>query len=578
MEKEIAELVRKYAVKNAVDYNGKAAFGSVFSKVISKIGKNPDMEELKSLVSKVVSEVNGMTPEQRASEYKKYESEFESEYSEKVKKTGSPNLQLEGAEIGNFATRFAPEPSGYLHLGHAKVIFLEQEQAAMYKGKVFLYFDDTNPEKEKQEFVDLLKKDVAWLGAHFDKEYYASDNIEKVYEYARKLIEQGRAYVCTCDPETIKKYRFEGTTCPHARNPESESMAMFQEMLDGEYDEGKAVLRFKGDMASENTAMRDPTLMRIKKSTHYRQGDKYLVWPTYDFNTPIMDSIHGVTDAMRSKEYELRDSLYSEILRALNLRIPRMHYEARLVVKGTVTSKRKINELINSGVIDGYDDPRLATIAALRRRGVVPEAIKKFVLKYGMSMSDSVANISDLLLENRKILDPTSKRLFFVADPIKLELGGFTRTRVSLKLHPGGNLGTREYEVGNTFYISGSDANELDDGSSIRLKELSDIKITSISKSAIHGSAVEKDSKESKKVQWVSEGNYVPCEVVIPGEMFDENENQMSDSLKVVEGFVESYADNLREREVVQFERFGFVVFDGVNKASGKKRFIFMSK
>ena len=578
MEKEIAELVRKYAVKNAVDYNGKAAFGSVFSKVISKIGKNPDMEELKSLVSKVVSEVNGMTPEQRASEYKKYESEFESEYSEKVKKTGSPNLQLEGAEIGNFATRFAPEPSGYLHLGHAKVIFLEQEQAAMYKGKVFLYFDDTNPEKEKQEFVDLLKKDVAWLGVHFDKEYYASDNIEKVYEYARKLIEQGRAYVCTCDPETIKKYRFEGTTCPHTRNPESESMAMFQEMLDGEYDEGKAVLRFKGDMASENTAMRDPTLMRIKMSTHYRQGDKYLVWPTYDFNTPIMDSMHGVTDAMRSKEYELRDSLYSEILRALNLRIPRMHYEARLVIKGTVTSKRKINELINSGVIDGYDDPRLATIAALRRRGVVPEAIKKFVLKYGMSMSDSVANISDLLLENRKILDPTAKRLFFVADPTKLELGGLTRTRVSLKLHPGGNLGTREYEVGNTFYISGSDANELDDGSSIRLKELADIKITSISKNAIHGSAVEKDSKESKKVQWVSEGNYVPCEVVMPGEMFDENENQMSDSLKVVEGFVESYADNLQEREVVQFERFGFVVFDGVNKASGKKRFIFMSK
>ena len=577
MEEDILLLIRKYAIKNAVDYNGKASFGSVFSKAISKVGKGSNLEELKTAVSNVVKDINGLTPEQQMSEFKKYESEFEEEYKEKLKKTANPNLELQGAEVGNFATRYAPEPNGYLHLGHAKVVFLEQEQAKIYKGKAFLYFDDTNPEKERQEFVDSIKMDLKWLGAKFDKEYYASDNIEKEYEYARKLIEINKAYVCTCEPETIKKYRFESIECPHSHNPESENMVMFQEMLDGEYDEGKAVLRFKGDIASQNTAMRDPTLMRIKNSTHYRQGDKYLVWPTYDFNTPIMDSIHGVTDAMRSKEYELRDTLYKELLHLLGLRVPRMHYEARLEIKGTVTSKRKLNELINKGLVSGYDDPRLITIAALRRRGILPEAIKKFVLRFGMSLAGSTTDISYLMAENKRLVDPSAKRLFFVENPIRLELEGFANRKVKMALHPNGNLGEREYEVGNVFYISSPDAEGLDVGSEVRLKDLIGVKVSSISKSAIHGSAIEgQGNKDTKKVQWVSEGNYVKCNVLVPGEMVDKDDNFIDGSLKTSSGYVESYADKLQEREVIQFERFGFATFDGNEK--GTKRFIFMSK
>jgi glutamyl-tRNA synthetase len=577
MEEDILLLIRKYAIKNAVDYNGKASFGSVFSKAISKVGKGSNLEELKTAVSNVVKDINGLTPEQQMSEFKKYESEFEEEYKEKLKKTANPNLELQGAEVGNFATRYAPEPNGYLHLGHAKVVFLEQEQAKIYKGKAFLYFDDTNPEKERQEFVDSIKMDLEWLGAKFDKEYYASDNIEKEYEYARKLIEINKAYVCTCEPETIKKYRFESIECPHSHNPESENMVMFQEMLDGEYDEGKAVLRFKGDIASQNTAMRDPTLMRIKNSTHYRQGDKYLVWPTYDFNTPIMDSIHGVTDAMRSKEYELRDTLYKELLHLLGLRVPRMHYEARLEIKGTVTSKRKLNELINKGLVSGYDDPRLITIAALRRRGILPEAIKKFVLRFGMSLAGSTTDISYLMAENKRLVDPSAKRLFFVENPIRLELEGFANRKVKMALHPNGNLGEREYEVGNVFYISSPDAEGLDVGSEVRLKDLIGVKVSSISKSAIHGSAIEdQGNKDMKKVQWVSEGNYVKCNVLVPGEMVDKDDNFIDGSLKTSSGYVESYADKLQEREVIQFERFGFATFDGNEK--GTKRFIFMSK
>jgi glutamyl-tRNA synthetase len=583
LDEEIRKLARKYAIKNAVDYGGKANAASVLSKVLSKLGRQADIniKELRSAVDEIVSEVNALSKDAQSAEYASYSSEFEHEYIEKVKSTSLPRMELPGAEYGNFSTRFAPEPSGYLHIGHAKVVFMEQEFAKIYNGKIFLYFDDTNPEKESQEFVDSIKYDLEWLGVKFDDEYYASDSIEKLYDYARRLIQKGRAYVCTCPPETIKSYRQKGMECPHARNPESENLMMFDEMLNGEYEEGGAILRFRGDMKSENTTMRDPTLMRIKKHSHYRQGSKYMVWPTYDFNTPVMDSIHGVTDAMRSKEYELRAEIYKEILKALGLRVPRMHHEARLEVKGSITSKRKLNELISKGLISGYDDPRLITLSALRRRGIRPEAIKKFVLRFGMSMTNSVVDLSLLYSENKKIVDPVAKRLFYVDNPVKVVVEGGEELpkSVSLKLHPNQDLGTRQYTLSNVFYISSLDAEQIDMGSKVRLKDLADLEIISVSKEAVHVHARnfdDKDLKDVRKVQWVPEGSFLRCKVLIPKETVDEAGNFIPDSLQTSTGYVESYASTLKKRDVVQFERFGFVVFDGDEGEA--KRFIFISK
>ncbi|MEM0150046.1 MAG: glutamate--tRNA ligase family protein, partial [Candidatus Micrarchaeaceae archaeon] len=315
LSESIRETIMKYAVKNAVDY-GKASVSSVLGKALSKMqgSEKADIKSIKEEVTKIVDQVNAMTPAELNAAYAGYGNEFKIEEKAKEKLTSKPSMILKGAVHGAFATRYAPEPNGFMHIGNAKAAILAEEFSKIYEGKIFLYFDDTNPEKEKQQFVDAMKVDTSWLGINFAGEYYASDSIEEVYKYAELAVRNGAAYVCTCTPEQIKENRFAMRECQHRSQSADENIALFKKMLNNEYEEGGAVLRFKGDMHSQNTAMRDPTIMRIKKSKHYRQGSKYVVWPTYDFNTPIQDSIHGITDAIRSKEYELRNELYYSVL------------------------------------------------------------------------------------------------------------------------------------------------------------------------------------------------------------------------------------------------------------------------
>mgnify|MGYP001626325300 CR=1 FL=1 len=560
---ENEEIIRKIAIKNAIDY-GKADYKAVFSKAIAKIpDAKKDLKNLSELAKRVVEEVNALSNKALEEEYSRYKSEFEEEEKRKAEES-KPKLYLPGAKEGDFATRFPPEPSGYMHIGHAKVAYLEQEFARIYKGKLYLYFDDTNPEKEKEEYVEAFKRDLDWLGIKFDDEYYASDNIEKVYEFARKLIEKGKAYVCTCEPEIIKRNRFNGVACMHREHSVEENMELFDEMLSGKFDEGEAILRFKGDLNSPNTVMRDPTLLRIKKTPHYRQGDKYIVWPTYDMNTPIMDSIHGITDAIRSKEYELRTELDLAILDALDLRKPRIHHEARLVIKDTPTQKRVVNKLINEGIVSGYDDPRLVTIAALRRRGITPAAIKKFVLRFGMSRVESYMSIDMLLDENRKIIDNYSKRLFAVVDPVEVEVKGAEKEEVKLKLHPSKEMGYREYRIGNIFYISKSDADKLKAGDKARLKDLYDIEIEKIG-SKVVARHIGNDAIEAPKIQWVEKENCVKVRLVTPKPLLINGEIN-KESLDVKEGLAESYAEKLNKDEVIQFERIGFFKLDNKEK------------
>jgi glutamyl-tRNA synthetase len=568
LSKEIVKNIRKYAIKNAIDY-GKAQPANVIGKAIRSVPKE-QIPELKSEVEKIVNEVNSLSKTQLEKEYKTYEKEFDAQYEKKVEETSKPRMILEGATKGDFATRFAPEPSGYMHIGHASAAFLAQEFSKIYDGKLLLYFDDTNPEKETQEFVDSCKNDLQWLGIKFDREYYASDNMQSIYDCARKLLKSGKAYACECSLEEIKKDRFEGKECKHRNSKSEENLKKFELMLQNKYDDGKIIIRIKGDMKSQNTALRDPTIMRIKKQSHYRQGTKYVVWPTYDFNTPINDSMNGVTDAIRTKEYVLRGPLYDMVLDYLGMRKPRVHLHARIQIKGQPRSKRWIRKLISEGYVKGYDDPRLVTIVALRRRGIQPEAIREFVLGFGMSNADTVVDIAPLLFHNRKIIEKKAKHLYYVPAPVDIELDLEKPFKTSIKLHPSENLGTRDYTVTKKIYISGEDAADIKDKEVISLKDLFNLKIKK--DDPLTGKVV--STKSEKRLQWVSDGNFIKCNILVPGEIVDEEGNFKKDSLRVNEGYIESYATNLKEKEIVQLERFGFCILDDKKKA----QFILISK
>ena len=580
LDERISGPIHKYAIKNAYEY-GKARVESVLSKVLSIMPEaKADMAALRKAVEEVVDKVNRMDAEWVKREYEAYADEFVEEKAEKDENS-KPKFILEGAEEGNFVTRFPPEPSGYLHIGHAKVAFLEQKFSEVYRGKLNLYFDDTNPEKEKQEYVDAIKEDLAWLGIKFDSEYYASDSIPKVYGYAKKLILEGKAYACSCDHETIKKNRFNGVECEHRNSDVDTNARKFDDMLEGKYDENEMIIRFKGDMKADNTTLRDPTILRVKRAVHCRQGDKYIVWPTYHFNTPVMDSLHGITDVIRDENYELSNALYYSILETVGLKAPRMHLEARLNIKNNITSKRTVQKLIKEGKLHGYDDPRLVTLSALRNRGVQPKAIKDFVLRFGMSRVSSTVDISLLLSENKKDIDSTAKRLFYVDNPVELSISNFAalgKSSISIPLHPTNKaLGQREVALSDKLFIRKDDYAELLDKGGLILKGFATLKPVDQEGAAEDAARAVIESSIDKRyaaVQWIS-GNPAKVRVLMPLPPLREDGEFDTDSLRVEEGYAEAYVNNLKDGEVIQFERFGFC---SKHSDENGAYFIFLSK
>ena len=566
------DIILKYAVKNAMDY-GVADVGSVFSKAIHEFpDSKSDMKGLKSLVESILKRVNALTKEELQNEYSKYVTEFEGEYLEKAKRTAKPKMVIEGAIDGEVVTRFPPEPGGYIHIGNAKQCILSDEFAKIYHGKIYLYWDDTNPEKCSDEFVHGIKADTDWLGISFAKEYFASDSIEKIYGYGRELLKQGNAYICSCNEDDIKAKRFSGSECEHRGSDPSQNIGRFDDMINDKVPEGESIVRLKGDMRSDNTAMRDPTLFRIKKFPHFRHGTKYVLWPTYHMNTPILDSINGVTDVIRSKEYELWDAVHKMILFNLGLREPRIHTEARLNINGTTTKKRDIRKLLSEGKITGWDDPRLVTIIALRRRGIMPEAIRKFVLRFGMSRTDGTVGIDMLLSENKSIIDPIAKHFFFVANPLPVKIGGMEGLKVKLKMNPTTDLGFREYSVNGNVFISAGDISNADVGHTIRLKDLASIKIKSYSESVVS----EISDGPGRILQWVPSDMAIKCKIIMPGSLFNKDGSYNRDSIDSVEGYAESMAGELALHSIVQFERFGYCILD--QKSASELTFIYISK
>jgi len=560
---EVKSLVRKLALKNALGHDGKARADTVVAKVM---GLKPELrKEAKLLIDEIkviVDAVNRLSVGEQKAELERTAPELLMQERKEEKSALPP---LPNAEMGKVVTRFPPEPNGYPHIGHAKAAIIDEEYAKMYNGKLILRFDDTNPLKEKLEYYDAIREGIEWLDVRPHVVKNTSDDMELIYKYARKMIEVDAAYVCTCAMETIKENRKNGVACGCRDNDFTHNLERWEKMFN-EYKPNQAIVRYRGDMKSENTVMRDPTLFRIIEGEHPLKGRKYRVWPTYDFAASIEDSIDGVTHAMRTKEYELRNELYYAIIDKLQIRKPLMIEFSRLEFEGMPVSKRKIRPLIDQGLVKGWDDPRMPTLLALKRRGILPEAIREFVLTLGFTKADTKPPFDVLESINRKMIDPLSIRLFFVSDPVVLQVSNAPKILVRIKNHPDKDMGVREINVSDTFYITGSDAAKLRQGSEVRLIDLYNVKIDSIEANRITGAFNGEELKENvPKIQWVSRDDAIQMSVMAPKALYI-NEEYNQKSLETIKGHAESYASKLSVGDRVQFVRFGFcrVDSDGV--------------
>ncbi len=364
-------------------------------------------------------------------------------------------------------TRFPPEPNGYLHIGHAKAILLNYGIAKKYGGKFNLRFDDTNPTKEKMEFVESIKADVQWLGADWeDRLFFASDYFEQMYEAAVKLIKKGKAYVCDLTAEEIREYRGTltepGKDSPYRNRSVEENLKLFEEMRAGKYADGEKVLRAKIDMASPNINMRDPIIYRVAHMTHHNTGDKWCIYPMYDFAHPIEDAIEGITHSLCTLEFEDHRPLYDWVVRELEYPHPPRQIEfAKLYLTNVVTGKRYIKKLVEEGIVDGWDDPRLVSIAALKRRGFTPESIRMFVELCGISKSQSSVDYAMLEYCIREDLKMKRPRMMAVLDPIKLVIDNYPEGQVEY-LDAANNLeneelGSRKIPFCRELYIERED-------------------------------------------------------------------------------------------------------------------------
>ncbi len=374
---------------------------------------------------------------------------------------------IEEGSYDHITTRFPPEPNGYLHIGHAKSILLNYGLAGKYNGSFNMRFDDTNPTKEKEEFVDSIKEDIKWLGADWeDRLYFASDYFEKMYEAAVKLIKKGKAYVCDLTADEIREYRgtltSPGKDSPYRNRTVEENLQMFEDMKNGKYSDGEKVLRAKIDMASPNINMRDPIIYRVAHMTHHRTGDKWCIYPMYDFAHPIEDAIEGVTHSICTLEFEDHRPLYEWVVRELEYPHPPKQIEfAKLYLTNVVTGKRYIKKLVEDGIVDGWDDPRLVSIAALRRRGFTPESIKMFVELCGVSKSNSSVDYAMLEYCIREDLKLKRPRMMAVLDPIKLIIDNYPEDKVEYieveNNQENPELGTRTVPFCRELYIDRED-------------------------------------------------------------------------------------------------------------------------
>lgn len=501
-------------------------------------------------------------------------------------------------------TRFPPEPNGYLHIGHAKSILLNYGLSQEYNGEFHMRFDDTNPTKEKTEFVDSIKADIQWLGADWkDHLYYASDYFPQMYEAAVKLIKKGKAFVCDLSAEEIREYRGTltepGKESPYRNRSVEENLDLFERMKNGEFEDGSKVLRAKIDMASPNINMRDPVIYRVAHMHHHRTGDTWCIYPMYDFAHPIEDAIEGITHSICTLEFEDHRPLYDWVVRELEYPMPPRQIEfAKLYLTNVVTGKRYIKKLVEDGVVDGWDDPRLVSIAALRRRGFTPESIKKFVDLCGVSKANSSVDYAMLEYCIREDLKLKKARTMAVLNPVKLVIDNYPEDQIEM-LEVQNNLenpelGSRQVPFGRELYIEREDFMEepvrkyfrMFPGNEVRLMNAYFVTCTGCEKdengniTVIHGTYDPEskggNSPDGRKVKgtihWVAAKTAVKAECRLYENLIDEEKgvynkdgsmNLNPNSLTVLKKcYLEPSLKDAKAYDSFQFVRNGFFCVD----------------
>ena len=563
MDEELKNEIRKFSLQNAFEHGGKTQEKIVLSKIL---GTRPEfrskVKEITGIISEIVSSVNQISLDEQRKEIEEKFPELLKPKEKVEEREGLPPLV--GAEQGKVITRFPPEPNGYPHIGHAKAAIINSEYAKMYGGKCILRMDDTNPEAERMEYHAAIKVGLDWLGVKFDIIKNTSDDMELFYEKGIELINSDKAYVCTCKREVISQNRKEREACKCSFADIKNNNQGWQKMFD-KFKPGEAIVRFRGDMKSDNAVMRDPVLFRIIHEKHYTLGEKYKVWPSYDFAVAIEDSKDGITHAFRSKEFELRKDLIDAILDALGMRKPSQGFFSRLEFKGMPISKRILKPLIEEGKVSWYDDPRLPTLEALRRRGIKAEAIKKFILSLGLTKANTLAPFDALEAFNRKFVDSDSIRLFMVIKPKKLKVSELPFSFIEIPNHPVKDMGKRKIELDENFLISFEDAQTLKEGSEIRLLGLGNISITKVGED-LEGKFIENENSNIPKIQWVPQKNSHEIKLLIPNQLFIEDEFNES-SLEELDVYTEPHYLKLKEGEEIQFVRFGYCRKDSQNQA-----------
>jgi glutamine--tRNA ligase len=511
---------------------------------------------------------------------------------------------LESGRFDHVQTRFPPEPNGYLHIGHAKSIILNNDIAKEYGGKFNLRFDDTNPTKEKEEFVHSILEDVKWLGGEFeDRLFFASNYFEEMYEKAILLIKKGKAFVCDLSADEIREYRGDfktpGKESPYRNRTVEENLKLFEEMKNGLCEDGSRVLRAKIDMASPNINMRDPVIYRVARMTHHNTGDKWCIYPMYDFAHPIEDAIENITHSLCTLEFEDHRPLYDWVVKECEYDHPPRQIEfAKLYLTNVVTGKRYIKKLVEDGIVDGWDDPRLVSIAALRRRGYTPDAIRNFVKLAGVSKADS--SIESAMLEYciREDLKLKKSRIMAILDPIKLIIDNYPEGQSELCTMPNNlenpELGEREIEFGRELYIEREDFMEvppkkyfrLFPGNEVRLMGAYFVTCTSVEKDengeiiAVHATydpATKSGSGFSERkvkgtIHWVNAKTALKVEMRLYENIVDEEKGKLDEngnlnlnpnSLTILKDcYVEPCLKDAKAYDSFQFVRNGFFCVD----------------
>lgn len=544
--------IEAYALANALAHKGKAQVEAVLPKLFQEGLKKENIREVMPLIQQIVKKVNEMKVEEQEKRFQELQNLVKKREEKEQKLPPLPN-----AQESKVVMRFAPFPSGPLHLGNARQVILNDEYAKMYKGKLLLVIDDTIGSEEKQivkEAYDLIPESLDWLQVQYVKPIiYKSDRLNLYYSYAEQLIRKKKAYVCFCDAETLHKNRKAGIECEHRDYDIVKNLEEWNNMLDYDYKPGQATLRIKTDMKHKNPAFRDRVIFRISDRAHPRTAKKFRVWPMLDFSWAIDDHFLGVTHVLRGKELMIETEMEKYIFDIFGWKQPEFIHTGLLQIEGVKISKSKAQKEVELGVYKGWDDPRTWSLQSLKRRGIRAEAIRAFILNQGLTQTEATVPIENLYKENKKFIE-SSNRYFFVADPVKIKVKSAPRMKTKVPLHPNDlKRGYRNFDTFNEFYIQKKDYNliEKNKDKNYRFMHLFNF----VKSKYFEFVSKEYDPKlNAILIHWLPVvKELVKVEVLMPDG-------------SIVKGLAEPKVRELKVDNVCQFERFGFVRLDAKTK------------